>query len=248
MAKTTIIFMGTPEFAVPSLLTLAENYTVLTVVTQPDRRAGRGKRIQAPPVKIAAETLQLPVLQPEDIRAADFVATVAALQPDFIVTCAYGKILSPALLAVPRLAALNIHASLLPYYRGAAPIHRAIMNGEKESGITIMHMDQGMDTGDIILQQAVDIAPTETAGTLHDKLADLGAGLIVEAIAAIKHGKAPRIKQDERLATYAPPLTRREEKIDWCQSSQIIHNQVRGMNPWPGAYTCLRNTSPRPRD
>lgn len=241
MAQTTIVFMGTPAFAVPALQTLTKNFKLLAVVTQPDRRAGRGKKMQSPAVKKAALSLDIPVVQPENIRQAEFRDWLAELETDFIVTCAYGKILPPAVLALPRLGALNIHASLLPSYRGAAPIHRAIMNGEKASGVTIMHMDQGMDTGDMILQQAVPITAAETTGSLHDKLASLGATLVVEAICALKNDRAQRLKQDNQLATYAPPLTRAEEHIDWCKSSEVIHNQVRGMNPWPGAYTELNN-------
>ncbi|HZK25807.1 MAG TPA: methionyl-tRNA formyltransferase [Oscillospiraceae bacterium] len=241
MAKTTLVFMGTPEFAVPSLQALAGSFHILAVVTQPDRRAGRGRKMQSPAVKKAALALEMPVVQPEDLRQADFAAWLAGLQPDYLVTCAYGKILPLALLALPRLGALNVHASLLPYYRGSAPIHRAIMNGDQESGITIMHMDQGMDTGDMILQQALPITAADTTGSLHHKLADLGAKLVVEAIIAINNGQAQRRIQDNQLATYAPPLTREDEQIDWCQSSQVIHNQVRGMNPWPGAYTELND-------
>ncbi|HHX73986.1 MAG TPA: methionyl-tRNA formyltransferase, partial [Firmicutes bacterium] len=190
-----------------------------------------------PPVKNRALALGIPVRQPVSVRDAEFTKSLAALEPDILVTAAYGKLLPQSVLAVPRLAALNIHASLLPAYRGAAPIQRAVMNGEKETGVTIMEMDEGMDTGAIILQEAIPIAAGDTAGTVHDRLSVLGAGLIVEAIRAVIRGTAVRRPQDESLASYAPPIRRGEERIDWCASTDMVHNLVRGMNPWPGAYT-----------
>ncbi|NLZ39374.1 MAG: methionyl-tRNA formyltransferase [Firmicutes bacterium] len=239
MEKTRLVFMGTPEFAVPSLLTLHEQCDILAVVTQPDKPAGRGRKLTAPPVKLAAQQLGLHVKQPLNLHQKDFIAWLQALHPDYIITCAYGKILPPVILTIPQKAALNIHASLLPRHRGAAPIHRAIMAGDKESGITIMLMDEGMDTGDIVLCQAIPIHSNDTAGTLHDKLAELGADLIVKAIKQINEGTARYQKQKECLATYAEPLKSEDERINWCNSTESIHNQVRGMNPWPGAYTEL---------
>ncbi|NLZ93781.1 MAG: methionyl-tRNA formyltransferase [Firmicutes bacterium] len=239
MKKTRLVFMGTPAFAVPALSALHECCEILAAITQPDKPAGRGRKMTAPPVKVAAQQMGIPVKQPLNLRQREFITWLEALQPHYIVTCAYGKILPPAVLAIPHKAALNIHASLLPRHRGAAPIHRAIMAGDEESGITIMRMDSGMDTGDIVLSQAVPIDSNDTAGLLHDKLAALGAELIIVAIKKINKGTAQFQQQDERLATYAPPLKKDDEKINWCNTSEAIHNQVRGMNPWPGAYTEL---------
>lgn len=239
MKDTRIVFMGTPEFAVQALEAVAREFLVVAAVTQPDRPAGRGNKLTPPPVKTAAESLGIPVFQPKNIRDTGFAEWLGSLEPDFLVTAAYGRILPPAVLAVPVCGPLNIHASLLPRYRGAAPIHRAVLAGDTETGITIMYMDEGMDTGDMILQEAVAIGPDDTTGMVHDRLARLGAKLIVKAIEAIIRCRAPRVKQDEALATFAPPLTGKDEKIDWCSNSAVVHNQVRGMNPWPGAYTLL---------
>lgn len=239
MKDTRIVFMGTPEFAVAPLNALVDNFTVVAVVTQPDRPSGRGKKLTPPPVKVTAEALGIPVLQPTKIRDHSFVEWLQNLGPDFLVTAAYGRILPANVLAIPKISALNIHASLLPRWRGAAPIHRAVMAGDGESGITVMHMDEGMDTGDMILREAVTIGPDETTGNLHDKLMPVGAQLIVEAITDILQGKASRIPQDHRAATPAHPLSRDEELIDWCASTEDVHNHIRGLNPWPGAYTYL---------
>lgn len=191
----------------------------------------------ASPVKAAAGRLGIPVLQPERIRRPESVAALQAYEPDLIVTAAYGQILPPAVLTIPVYGCINVHASLLPKYRGAAPIHWAIIRGEKETGITIMYMDAGMDTGDIILQAAVAIEPADTVGSVHDKLAALGADLLVQTVELIGAGKAPRRPQDAAAATYAPLLTRADELIDWGRPAADIHNLIRGMNPWPGAYT-----------
>ncbi len=239
MKETKIVFMGTPEFAVAALQELAKKFTVAAVVTQPDRPCGRGKKTMPPAVKKAAEELGLQVIQPRKIKTSEFLELLRELSPDFIVTAAYGRILPQLVLDVPKIAALNIHASLLPRYRGAAPIHRAVMNGDTESGITIMHMDAGMDTGDIIFKEAVPIDFFDTTGNLHDKLSALGAKMIVKTIAEVLSGTAPRLRQDENLSTSAPPLCREEELINWNASAVDIHNLVRGMNPWPGAYTLL---------
>jgi len=240
MKGIRLVFWGTPEFAVPALIALHQVFSVAAVVTQPDRPSGRGQKTAIPPVKAAALRLGLPVLQPEKIRESSFLAELTALAPDLLVTAAYGRILPAEILAVPRVAALNIHASLLPRYRGAAPIQRAIINGETESGVTIMYMDPGMDTGDIILQERAEIAFTDTAGDLHDKLAEIGARLIVAALTGIHAGQLARRPQNAALATYAPPLTPEEEKINWQAPALAIHNLVRGMNPRPGAYTLYR--------
>lgn len=239
MKQTRIVFMGTPEFAVASLRALHHAFTVAAVVTQPDRPCGRGKKLTPPPVKVTAEELGIPVAQPQKIRSSEFVEWLRKLEPDFLVTAAYGKILPPAVLAVPKYFALNIHASLLPRHRGAAPIHRAVLAGDRESGVTIMHMDEGMDTGDMILRETVEIGPHDTTGILHDKLSVLGAKMIVPAIEELIGGTAGRVRQNHEEATLAPPLTREDEEIDWCRKAVEVHNRVRGMNPWPGAYTWL---------
>ncbi|MBS4008300.1 MAG: methionyl-tRNA formyltransferase [Clostridium sp.] len=240
MKETRIVFFGTPEFALKTLDSLHDAFTVAAVVTQPDRPSGRGKKMLPPPVKLRAQALGIDLLQPTKIRNAEFVSWLQSMAPDFLVTAAYGRILSPQILAVPRVSALNVHASLLPRWRGAAPIHRAVLAGDCESGITIMQMDEGMDTGDIILQSSVPIGYHETTGDLHDKLTVLGAKLIVEAVTAILAGTAKNTVQDDKLATLAPPLTKEEEILDWCADTRLIHNQVRGMNPWPGMYTWFK--------
>ncbi|MCW3490899.1 methionyl-tRNA formyltransferase [Dethiobacter alkaliphilus] len=239
MKKTKIVFLGTPDFAVDTLRKLHDAFTVVAVVTQPDRPSGRGKKMMAPPVKQVAQELGLPVEQPQKIKNEQFLQWLKSLEPDFLVTAAYGRILPGTVLAVPKIAALNVHASLLPRWRGAAPIHRAVLAGDEKSGITIMHMDEGMDTGDMILQQAVPISNELTTGELHDQLAAVGGDLIVEAIEKILQGDAPRVPQDQSKATAAPPLTREEEQIDWCRDPKEVHNLVRGMNPWPGTYTFI---------
>lgn len=239
MNTAKIVFMGTPEFAVPALRALHESYAVLAVVTQPDRPRGRGRQVAMSPVKAVALELGTPVLQPEKVRDPQFREKLAALNPDFIITAAYGQLLPAELLALPAKAALNIHASLLPRYRGPAPIHRAVMNGDSETGVTIIHMDRGMDSGDIVLKRSIPIGFHDTTGIVHDRLAALGAELICEAVEAIWQNKAARHPQDHREATYAAPLSPDEEIIDWKKSALAIHNQVRGMNPWPGAYTLV---------
>lgn len=233
-----ILFMGTPEFACPTLEALIRaGYPVVAVVTQPDRPAGRGGKLQAPPVKRLAEAHGIPVLQPRRVRHPDVVAQLRALAPDLVVTAAFGQILSAEVLAVPRLGCLNVHASLLPRWRGAAPIHRAVMAGDTETGITIMWMDEGLDTGDILLQRAIPIGPLETAGEVHDRLAALGAELAVEAVRLVEEGRAPRIPQDHARATYAAKLTPEDERIDWRESATQVVNRIRGLNPWPVAHT-----------
>lgn len=233
-----IVFMGTPDFAVPALEALRRGgQTIAAVVTQPDKPKGRGRQVTASPVKTAAGRFGIPVMQPEKIRRPESVAALRALAPDLIVTAAYGQILPAAVLAIPPYGCINVHASLLPKYRGAAPIHWAIIRGEITTGVTIMYMDAGMDTGDIILQETAEISPADTVGTVHDKLAALGAGLLARTVELIAAGKAPRRPQEDAAATYAPPLRREDELIDWSRPAAGIHNLIRGMNPWPGAYT-----------
>lgn len=232
-----ILFMGTPEFAVPSLESIIKKkYELLAVVTQPDRPRGRGKRVIPSPVKKIALEHGLLVLQPDKL-SHDFVQEIKQLAPDVVVVAAYGKILPKSLLETPPLGCINVHSSLLPGYRGAAPIHRAIINGETVTGVTIMYMAEGMDTGDIILQKETKISSVENVGSLHDRLSIMGAELLDTVLEKLFRGEVSRRGQDFTAATYAPPLKREEEIINWKEDARKIHNQVRGMNPWPGAYT-----------
>lgn len=239
MKDTKVIFMGTPEFSLPTLQALHRAFTVILVVTQPDRPSGRGLQVTPPPVKIKAEELGLPVLQPKTMRDSAIIEKLREAAPDYIITAAYGRLLPPAVLSIPKKKPLNIHASLLPKYRGAAPIQHAVMNGEKKTGVTVIEMDEGMDTGDIILQEAITVGEDETAGSVHDRLSVLGAGLIVRAVELINSDKCKKIKQQEFMATYAPPISKAETKIDWSAPAKKIHDQVRGLIPYPGAYTIL---------
>ncbi|MEW6696045.1 MAG: methionyl-tRNA formyltransferase [Bacillota bacterium] len=237
-----IVFMGTPDFAAAALKALLDDgRQVVAVVTQPDKPKGRGKQVQPPPVKILAEAYQLPVLQPTGIRTEEFLKTLQSLRPDCIVVVAYGKILPPEILNLPPMGCINVHASLLPYYRGSAPIHWSVIKGESETGVTTMFMDQGMDTGDMILKKELPIGPDDTVGLVHDRLAALGAELLVETLDLLEKGMAPRTSQDHGIATYAPLLKKEHEIIDWQQPASTIHNHVRGMNPWPGTYTTLED-------
>lgn len=237
MSKLRVVFMGTPEFAVSCLdMLIAENYNVMAVVTQPDRPKGRGQKLGLSPVKEAALAYGLPVLQPNKVKEADFQSAMAELKPDLIVVVAFGQFLPKVLLDLPPLGCINVHASLLPYYRGAAPIHWAVINGEEVTGITTMYMDIGMDTGDMILKDEISINETDTTGIIHDKLKECGAQLLSETIKLITADKAPRIAQNHDCATYASMLHREVEVIDWRKPARDIHNLVRGLNPWPGSY------------
>ncbi|HQA58184.1 MAG TPA: methionyl-tRNA formyltransferase [Acetivibrio sp.] len=233
-----IVFMGTPEFALPSLQMLVnEGYDIAAVVTQPDKPKGRGKKASMPPVKEYAINNNINVLQPEKVKTQEFVETMKELKPDLMVTCAYGKILPKDILDIPPYGCINVHGSLLPKYRGAAPIQWAIINGEKTSGITTMFTDVGMDTGDMLLKAEIEIPDDMTAGQLHDRLAVLGADVLKDTLLEIKNGTLRRIPQKEEEATYAPMLSKADGCIDWSKSSREIHNLVRGTNPWPGAFT-----------
>lgn len=233
-----IVFMGTPGFAVNSLNALVcAGHEIVGVVTQPDKPVGRKRIITKSPVKMYAEAKGIAVYQPRRIRDAEAVAYISEWEPDLIVTAAYGQILPLELLEMPLLGAINVHASLLPKYRGAAPINRAIIDGEKVTGITIMYMTEQMDAGDIILQKEVEIGSTITAGELTDLLSEIGAELLVDAVALIAGGEVRAVKQDELLVTYAPMIKREDELIDFARSSEAIANQIRGLNPTPNAYT-----------
>lgn len=231
-----IVFMGTPDFAVKILQSLIDSpYEVVGVVTQPDKLVGRKKVLTPPPVKQLASKHGIPVFQPEKIRA-DY-QPILAWKPDLIVTCAYGQILPKALLDLPRFGAINVHASLLPKYRGGAPIQWAIMNGEQETGITIMYMAEKMDAGDLIAQVSTPILPSDDVGTLHERLSELGAKLLLETLPLIFAGSNQRIKQDEALVTYAYNISPEDERINWQKPGEAIWNQIRALSPWPGAYT-----------
>jgi len=233
-----IVFMGTPEFAAPSLKTLiAAGEDVAAVVTQPDKPKGRGKHLSPPPVKELALKYNIPVLQPEKIRDEAFINIIQKLRPDIIVVIAYGKILPKAILDIPPKGCINVHASLLPKYRGAAPINWAIINGEKETGITTMLMDEGMDTGDILLTERVEIQDNDTTDSVYEKLKDIGANLLIKTISGLKKGMVRPIDQDDSYATYAPMLKKEDGRIDWAIKPEEIRNLIRGMYPWPGAYT-----------
>ena len=232
-----IVFMGTPDFSVPILDALIKNYKVKAVVTQPDKQVGRSGKIAKPPVKRLAEEHNIVVIQLNKIR--EEYQEIIDLDPDLIVTCAYGQILPKELLDYPRLGCINVHASLLPKLRGGAPIHRAIIEGHSKSGVTIMYMAPGMDDGDIISKREVEITDTDTASTLHDKLSKLGSELLIETLPSIIEGTNERIHQNEREVTFAPIIKPIDEKIDFIKTSKQIYNQIRGLNSFPGAYFML---------
>jgi methionyl-tRNA formyltransferase len=235
-----VIFMGTPDYAVPSLSTLIQDgYEIVAVVTQPDRPKGRKQELTPPPVKVEALRHGLTVLQPEKLRTSDCLDELERLQPDVLVTAAYGQILPKRLLELPRFGCINVHASLLPKYRGGAPIQRCLMDGERETGVTIMEMVQALDAGGIYSQVIVPIEWEDNVGSLHDKLALAGARLLHETLPDILAGKLKPVPQDESKVTYAPNITREDERIDWSKTSVQIYNQIRALDPWPGAFTYL---------
>lgn len=233
--------MGTPAFSVPILQGLVESgYEVVAVVTQPDRPVGRKKIIQATPVKEAALALEIPVLQPEKISGSPEVATIQELAPDLIVTAAFGQFLPESVLSIPKIAAINVHASLLPKYRGGAPVHYAIMEGEEKTGVTIMEMIKKMDAGGIYAQKEIPITKEDNVGIMFDKLSLVGRELLLEALPAIIEGQMPT-PQDERQVTFSPNITREQEAIDWTKTADQIDCQVRGMFPWPIAFTTYQD-------
>lgn len=235
--KVSVVFMGTPDFAVPILQGLIDNYDVRAVVTQPDKPVGRNGEIRKPPIKELAEKNTILVLQPKNLK--EEWQMVTDLHPTLIVTCAYGQIVPREILVYPEYGCINVHASLLPKLRGGAPIHRAIINGDKQTGITIMHMNPKLDEGDIISQESIEIADTDTASSLHDKLSNLGRDLLLKTLPSIIDKTAPRTKQEESEATYAFNIRPEDEKIDFSKLKRQIYNQVRGLNSWPGAYFTL---------
>ncbi len=230
--------MGTPEFAVPSLEALLRSgEQVVGVVTQPDRPKGRGHQLVAPPVKLVAERAGIPLLQPLKIRTPEFLQALSAWQPDLIAVTAYGRILHTPILTLPPMGCVNVHGSLLPKYRGAAPVQWAVINGETKTGITTMLMDEGMDTGPMLLQEELDISRDDTAGTLAPRLAELGGRLLVDTIAQLKAGTLVPKRQDDGQATMAPLLKKEDGLIDWTMNATSLANRARGLSPWPGAYT-----------
>ncbi len=235
-----IVFMGTPEFAVTSLKALIDaGENVVAVVTQPDRPKGRGRRLASPPVKVLAESHSIPVLQPEKIKTPQFYEELSKFSPDLICVAAYGKILPKNILELPPLGCINVHASLLPKLRGAAPINWAIIRGERITGVTTMFMDEGMDTGDILLKEEVAIDDEDTAETLTEKLAPLGGKLLIKTLKALRKGTLKPIPQDDSKATYAPMLKKEMGRVDWSKGAREIRNLIRGLIPWPGAFTTL---------
>lgn len=236
-----IIFIGTGEIGVPTLRMLFESkeHHVLACVTQPDKAAGRHMDLQPSPIKVLAMRHHVPIFQPQKIRDRAAVEQLRYQRPDVIVVMAYGQILPGELLRVPSVACLNLHASILPQHRGAAPIHAAIAAGDRESGMTVMYMNEGLDTGDILLTRSARIGRRETAGSLHDRLADIAPDALGEALVQLKQGRAPRTPQDATKATYAAKLTRENGAIDWSRTQEEIDRHIRAMNPWPGAFTWL---------
>ncbi|MDQ3197746.1 MAG: methionyl-tRNA formyltransferase [Verrucomicrobiota bacterium] len=245
-----VLFIGTGEIGVPTLRTLlqSQKHELIGAVTQPDKPVGRAQRIEPPAIKKELAQTGLPILQPERLRDPDAVELIGALGPDIIVVMAYGQILPKSVLEIPQVACLNLHASLLPRHRGAAPIQAAIVAGEAETGITVMYMDEGLDTGDILLQEKLALAPNETGGSLHDRLADLAPEAILRALDLLGEGKAPRQPQDAVTATYAAKLTREHGKIDWKEPAETIEQKIRAFDPWPGAFTQLADSSDRIRN
>jgi methionyl-tRNA formyltransferase len=236
MEKARIVFMGTPQFAVPSLIAAAQWGHVVAVVTQPDKPKGRGNTLAAPPVKLAALERDLPVRQPAKIRGTGFSEELRALAPDICVVAAYGKILPPDVLEVPRLGCVNVHGSLLPRFRGAAPIQWAIAAGDERTGITLMQMDEGMDTGPILARAEVRIEPRETSASLYDKLAELGADLLRRSLPALFEGKLPAIPQPADGVVYAPMIRKEDGALDFQKSARELERRVRAFYPWPGAF------------
>ena len=235
-----IVFMGTPDFAVPALRALVSGgHDVVGVFTQPDRPAGRGKNLKPSPVKVAAEELGLPVFQPAMIKTPEGIQLLRDLAPDSIIVVAYGQILSKEILQLPSKGCINVHASLLPAYRGAAPLHWAVMKGETHTGVTTMLMDEGLDTGDMLLKREVPISNEATTGEIHDVLAALGGELLIDTLCSLEKGTLNSIPQTGE-SNYAPLLTRNHERLDWSRRANELHDQIRGLNPWPGAFATFR--------
>lgn len=234
-----VVFMGTPDFSVPALERIASEHEVVAVVTQKDKPKGRGQEVSYTPVKESALKLNIPVLQPDKVKEDNFVAKLRELNPDVIVVIAFGQILSKEILDMPKYGCVNVHASLLPKYRGAAPIQWAVIDGEEKSGVCTMKMDEGLDTGDIIDKEEVTLDPKETGGSLFDKLAILGGELIIKTLQNLEFGNAQFIKQDDSKSTYAKKMTKDLGHIDFSKDAESIERLIRGLNPWPSAFTHL---------
>lgn len=236
MMNWRVVFMGSPEFALPTLQALADHYHLVGVVTQPDRPAGRGRTLTPPPVKELAQSLGIEVIQPRRLREAEAMEKLNAWRPDLIVVAAFGQILRQEVLDLPPHGCINVHASLLPRWRGAAPIQAAILSGDRETGVTIMRMDAGIDTGPLLGQMAEPILPDDTALTLSERLARLGAELLIRVLPEYLSGKRQPVAQDESLATYAPMLKKEDGKLDFSNPAELLARQVRAYHPWPGAH------------
>ena len=241
-----IVFIGAGEIGVPTLQALLKSeHEVVGVVTQPDKPVGRSQLIEPPPIKNALSGTNIPVLQPARIKDRQAIEEIRALKPDVIVVMAYGQILPRGVLEIPKIVCLNLHASLLPRWRGAAPIQAAIAAGDRETGITVMYMDEGLDTGDILLQRTIDILPIDTGGGLHDRLAAVAPERLLESLDLLAEGKAPRTPQDNAVATYAPKLKRDDGKIDWSDPADAIERKIRAFDPWPGAFMTVSTNGTR---
>jgi methionyl-tRNA formyltransferase len=239
-----LVFVGTGAIGVPTLRVLLESkHDVVGIVTQPDKPVGRDQRIQAPPIKELVAGADIPILQPRRIKEESAIARIRGMKPEVIVVAAYGQILPVGVLEAPRLACINVHASLLPRWRGAAPIQAAIAAGDSHTGITIMYVDQGLDTGDILLQRDTVIQPNDTGSSVHDRLAAMAPEITLDALQLIERGEAPRIVQDPARATYAPKLSRDSGQIDWSEPAMVIERKIRAYNPWPGAFTAIKTES-----
>lgn len=232
-----VVYMGTPEFAVPCLETLIKNHEVMAVFTQPDRPSGRGHKINITPVKEKALEYNIPIFQPSTLKSETIINEIKTLNPDLIVVVAYGQILPKEILQIPRYGCINVHASLLPKYRGAGPINWVIINGEEKTGITTMYMDVGLDTGDMILKEEITIGEDETAGELHDRLMNLGAEVLEKTLILLEKGGVKPVPQNHSESSYAPMLTKELGRIDWNKSAEEIRNLIRGTIPWPTSYT-----------
>jgi methionyl-tRNA formyltransferase len=241
-----IVFIGTGEIGLPTLRALQKSdHELVGIVTQPDKPVGRAQKTTAPAIKKALAGSKMSILQPARIKDREPIEQIRALAPDVIVVMAYGQILPRAVLEIPKIACLNLHASLLPRWRGAAPIQAAIAAGDRETGITVMYMDEGLDTGDILLQRKIDILPNDIGASLHDRLAEIAPDALVESLRLLATGNAPRIPQDKTLATSAPKLNRDDGKIDWAESAEVIERKIRAYNKWPGAFAIVREKNGR---
>jgi methionyl-tRNA formyltransferase len=233
---TTVVFMGSPDFSLPTLRALSSTYDVVGVVTQPDRASGRGRDLKAPPIKRLALELEIPVMQPEKLRQPEAMEQLRLWNPDLIVVSAFGQILRKDVLELPRYGCINVHASLLPRWRGAAPINAAILHGDDETGVTIMVMDVGLDTGPMLSKRSIGLARDETAGSAFEKLSRLGADLLIETLPDYLSGKLTPIPQPEEGVTYAPMIKKEEGRLDFNQDAESLERRVRAFNPWPGAF------------